>query len=763
MVGGGNLLHNSDTFEGWHITGNVKIDNSTYLNGKIAILPPGPGVANELCADPFDGPFTNEIATWVIYARSAVNGDKLHTELYGGGGFTNQPLTTEWKKYRFTGNRDVRIKQLHFWGLAENKGNVYVALPILSEGSVQKSWEPNPNDMATRKDFVALDVTLKGLQSTVSSNHGELQSQLNQTASTLRGELVDKANGIQNQITATANSLNVRIGDLTVGGGNLLHHSDTFEGWHKGSTVSIAGSKYLNGTVAILAPGGSGGNALESASDSGPSNQNLTWTVLARADNAGDKLHTELWGGGGFTDQPLTAEWKKYRFTGRQNQNNKSFYLWGCQGNKGNINVALPMLYSGSIDRDWAMNSDDAVVKNNLLAQINMSAGATLIQNDKIYMDSSSTIFSGKAFIPDAAITNISADKITAGTLDAGRINVINLNANNITTGTINGQNLKINLDTGNVEFQHGHIHNFSNSVDIDLDQNYISVSSWSTKAMLKNGELQLIQPQLFDLSSDPYFRLYNGGSGSDWSAAYLEGRSGIFISPKGYKGNSVLDTLGILGQNTWAGFYTGYENGGALSPTSIGGADKGVVIHGGAKLTQTSNIFSGDGGTALADTPHIHIGTDGSGRFGGNRIVIEGEYVHVPTAWRHTTGDAPNLFIANDGALVRSTSASKYKTEIHRDYSTDYGDRLLELPTATWIDKGQKERYQAGKRSIKPKKYFGMIAEDLADAGLDLLVSKNADGEIEGIQYGRIAPALIPVIRKLKKKVQQLEEKLNE
>ena len=56
--------------------------------------------------------------------------------------------------------------------------------------------------MATRKDFVALDVTLKGLQSTVSSNHGELQSQLNQTASTLRGELVDKVNGIQNQITA---------------------------------------------------------------------------------------------------------------------------------------------------------------------------------------------------------------------------------------------------------------------------------------------------------------------------------------------------------------------------------------------------------------------------------------------------------------------------------------------------------------------------------------------------------------------------------
>ena len=85
-------------------------------------------------------------------------------------------------------------------------------------------------------------------------------------------------------------------------------------------------------------------------------------------------------------------------------------------------------------------------------------------------------------------------------------------------------------------------------------------------------------------------------------------------------------------------------------------------------------------------------------------------------------------------------------------------------MPTATWIDKGQKERYQKGERHIKPNKYFGMIAEDLANAGLDLFVSRNPQThKIEGIQYERIAPALIPVIRKLKKKVQEMEEKLNE
>ena len=661
MVGGGNLLHNSDTFEGWHITGNVKVDNSTYLNGKIAILPPGPGVTNELCADPFDGPFTNEIATWVIYARSAVNGDKLHTELYGGGGFTNQPLTTEWKKYRFTGNRDVRIKQLHFWGLAENKGNVYVALPILSEGSVQKSWEPNPNDMATRKDFVALDVTLKGLQSTVSSNHGELQSQLNQTASTLRGELVDKANGIQNQITATANSLNVRIGDLTVGGGNLLHHSDTFDGWIKGSTVSIAGSKYLNGTVAILAPGGSGGNALESASDSGPSNQNLTWTVLARADNAGDKLHTELWGGGGFTDQPLTTEWKKYRFTGRQNQNNKSFYLWGCQGNKGNINVALPMLYSGSIDRDWAMNSDDAVVKNNLLAQINMSAGTTLIQNNKIYMDAASTVFSGNAFIPSAAITSLTADKITAGTINGAKVNVINLNANNITAGTLKGSNGEFYLDSGSLHVWQGDhnawidkngIHDSDNSGNnVWISNGSISAYGNSSGAYLFDGGLYLHKSQsLSDAVLNPNYGSITksdnivsfGTSGLD-----IDGKDGFLLRTHGWNDQTLAYLNGneIIGAGI-AGKSDGFMNIAAKKQLFL---YTGEPVQNDKLKTIPKLVLDGtyqNGQTALKGTFSQYFFQGPSSGFSGG-ITLQDEFVNVGSL------NGKNYFsISNDGAI---------------------------------------------------------------------------------------------------------------
>lgn len=44
--------------------------------------------------------------------------------------------------------------------------------------------------------------------------------------------------------------------------------------------------------------------------------------------------------------------------------------------------------------------------------------------------------------ITDAKIANVSANKLTAGTIDASKINVTNMNADNLTVGTINGQRI---------------------------------------------------------------------------------------------------------------------------------------------------------------------------------------------------------------------------------------------------------------------------------------------------------------------------------
>ena len=64
------------------------------------------------------------------------------------------------------------------------------------------------------------------------------------------------------------------------------------------------------------------------------------------------------------------------------------------------------------------------VKSGDLLSQINLTAHNTLIQSGKIYLDSSSTVFSGKAFIPSAAIVNLDVAKLNAGTINTDRIHI---------------------------------------------------------------------------------------------------------------------------------------------------------------------------------------------------------------------------------------------------------------------------------------------------------------------------------------------------
>lgn len=620
------------------------------------------------------------------------------------------------------------------------QSGLYFTEVKVEQGNKSTAWTPAPEDEQERINGITSQLSAR-----ITANSQQFSSYYSKT------DVDHKVSGVQSQITQNANNINLKVnavGDLSNICLNPNFDDGSTAGWENISSStgnSISPSKYYGG---ISIRDGFYGNMFSvSAGDK------YYFSIYAWQDQSSHNFSV------GFTYLQKDGSWNwqsALTFSPSESGREKTGAIT-IPSNAVKARIWVQIDADSDYGHWWFTNVN--VRKNDTLAQINMSAGTTLIQNDKIYMDASSTVFSGKAFIPNAAITNISADKINTGTLDAGKINVINLNANNITTGTINGANLKINLNSGDVNFQHGRIHNWSNTLDINIDQNYISTANNDTKAILKNGELQLTQPQLFDLSPDPYLRLWNNGTAGDFSVASLDVRNGIAIQPKDYRGNSIYALLGLLANNSWAGFYTG-KWGGIDNKllTAIGGADQGITIHGGAHFQDTSSLGN-------ESFPMITVGSDRLGTtFGNTKIVINAEYTYFPMSYTKTTGSAPNAFIASDGALVRSTSASKYKTDIQRSYSTEYGDKLLNLPTAIWTDKGQKERYEAGKRHIKPEKYFGMIAEDLADAGLDLLVSRNPEThEIEGIQYERIAPALLPVIKKLKDKVNRLEKQINE
>lgn len=417
-------------------------------------------------------------------------------------------------------------------------------------------------------------------------------------------------------------------------------------------------------------------------------------------------------------------------------------------------NIAVSNMSAGSIVSGTLDAAKVSVINLNASNIKTGTLDASLIKAGSMSAD---RISGGTIDFSKVNAASLSADKITSGTLNAGKVNVINLNADNITSGTIKGTNLGINLNSGEVGFQHGRIHNSTNAVDIDLDNAYISTASDDTRVILKKGEMQLVSPEFFDLSNDPYLRIYNGGTfaSSNFSQASIIGRTGVTIAVSGYTGNVANGAYGIFGDQSFLGLFIGKKDDGTPAPVGLSAASSYV------------NINGGDGyGDIVKTKPSINVGVDVTCAkdtgpdmvMYGKTINIAGDWVRIPSAYAHTISASPNVFAAADGTLYQTTSAARYKAEIERSYSTEYGEKLLNIPIATWYDKAEMKRYASGESNIVPIRYFGMIADDLDEAGLDLLVRKSPDGELSGINYDRIAPALIPVIKSLKERIEVLE-----
>lgn len=69
----------------------------------------------------------------------------------------------------------------------------------------------------------------------------------------------------------------------------------------------------------------------------------------------------------------------------------------------------------GATESEITQLSDDInlrVKSADLISQINLQAGATLIQSNKLVLDAGTTVITGEAFIPDAAISEINTDKL---------------------------------------------------------------------------------------------------------------------------------------------------------------------------------------------------------------------------------------------------------------------------------------------------------------------------------------------------------------
>lgn len=623
----------------------------------------------------------------------------------------------------------------------------------IEKGNVVTDWHQAIEDGTDYTDakVASLKLTVDGLTTTVANNQGQTTTAI-QTLLGFQATATDRINGLKSQQTQLSSQYTSIIGDLA----DLknLFKDPTFEEKSNPPTPEGADweSTYDKNNLVLY----NGGSVTQRVYWPNFGTAEQTYSVRITFNTSSTASMRIGFGGGAISNSyALTTNdtlQHSEQFTVRcTDWGYRALSIWLSPGARIRIYSLEVFNSTGSVATSQITQLQDAinlrVSKGDVLSQINLEANRTLIQSGKLVLDAPTVVFTGNAFIPSAAIASLSADKITTGTLNAANLNVINLNASAIVTGTISGANLAINLNTGMVEFQRGRIHSTDNNIDINIDQKYISVTDSNNSVLLKGGSMTFTQPYAFDTDQTPYLTIDNVGSSQTLGrGAEIVGRDVLTVSVSG-ENNAFLSGVPLF-QKDFSGISISKNY-----DTVVGGANRGVRIIGGGSYST---------GLGMSTVPSIMVGYNdgavtGKGS-GGTRINIEADYVHIPSAWSKTTSSSPNAFVASDGALVRSTSASKYKVNIKRDRSTELAEQLLTLPTAHWLDKAAMERYASGEQKELPQTNFGLIAEDLEAAGLEDLVVRGPDGELEGIQYDRIAAALLPLLAQMKTEIDELK-----
>ncbi|MFE4759061.1 hypothetical protein ACFRIB_54645, partial [Streptomyces mirabilis] len=167
-----------------------------------------------------------------------------------------------------------------------------------------------------------------------------------------------------------------------------------------------------------------------------------------------------------------------------------------------------------------------------------------------------------------------------------------------------------------------------------------------------------------------------------------------------------------------------------------------------------------------------------GGGSDGGDLTIRKdgsGPQVFSKAIYNRTTSNAANVHITSYGTLCRVTSASKYKINIEELPAEKY-DRVLNLLPKTWYDKNSVEKYAenladgkgdtTGEEAPYISRIPGLIAEDVEAAGLPEFVSygepdETGKREIEGLMYDRLTTLLIPIVKGLKEKVENIEGRM--
>ncbi len=355
--------------------------------------------------------------------------------------------------------------------------------------------------------------------------------------------------------------------------------------------------------------------------------------------------------------------------------------------------------------------------------------------------------------INNAYIKNLNASVITAGTISADKIGAgtisaaISINSPTITGGTLNiGSGVFQVASNGNITSTGG------------------TIGGWTIGATTLTGGSTTLNSNGTITCAD--LQASTGGKIGGWtiSSTTLTG------------GNITLNSTG----NVYAGM-TGYDTGTGWylandGKFSVGNSGGNKLVWDGSKLKVTGGIYVTDSIGIRNDGSSTLTITGGPSNASGGQIDLtpSGIVSLVATGGQYIqfyAGGAQRGFVQSDGKFdwlgtsefdgamtvnstvaatsFNSTSSRKYKTNIR---NLTNGLNIINNLRPVMFDWNNKDI----------KNDIGMIAEEVNEI-LPTIVYKNSNGEIDGLEYGKLVAVLTTAVKELSAEVQELKRQINE
>lgn len=640
----------------------------------------------------------------------------------------------------------------------------------LEDGNMPSPWTEAPEDIELQ--FSTQQQKIDSISSIVSDPNTGLTKRV-QTAEGFMTSATDRLGKVENKSTSTADGLTREIKDRTDGDNNTLQQGKDF------TTSQISNSEsgmksFVNQTISGLQIGAI-------SNDVSSLKSQVNWQQVNNFDDmdyfrgTGNFLIT----GGAHINAPvqgwfyITVESPRTDRTTQtawQDQDNGLVYRRVFDGNKWSAwsQVVSSETLLSIFHDSWSLgtSTNDGITKQMITGIMGQPDGTLILKGNSLILDGNTTV-TGDFYAKGGNFQNLNASNIKVGTLDGYQVNIANVNVNNLVGDTITGFNITANksltiADGGSLSSKV--LKATKDSFYVETPQNISTgrVNAWgytvntsvafSISSLVGNmqsvGSISVNYPG----QSSPY---KNGNAGVTY------GVNNILMNATGWSNGDMNETVDLSSSE-----FLIYKQKNISSPIS----NYTSVTSDGITTTGTLNAFGVTQTPRVYSEPNLTLESLHQSVLlkAGNQNIVqvrENGYVYLLT--RHSGSGGSSLQLAGDGALFVQSSASKYKEDIKYDGGTSVGDKFLTLDPATWQDKDEYEQRKLYRETgAKPthqihmddKRYYGLVAEDLVKAGLEeFVVRDEVTGEVNGLEYDKVAISLIPVVREQRNAINEL------